>query len=516
MTLGLRDVTTASYMLSQYDSDIVLRFTQAAIVTIPSDVTAPLPVGMQFAIESFVSSVTGVGEPGVFIRGTDRHVVGPLRTGVFVKMASNEWLMSVGEGGKSDGTVPLPPTMKTVTPGGGELTVTWDAPVDDGGHSILNYVLEYSQNQTTWLSYPTKYGPQDRSGTIEGLSKGVTYYVRGIAVNEKGPSDPSNVVSGVPTQPFNNAQGGDVTYYTEGSSKFKLHTFRGSGQFTVLQNAGLPWRILCVGSGGYGSSAGGGGGGVNSTMSASCTPGVYNCNVGGGNGGLTWIQNPAGANFFQATGGAQGAGGFGNYNEGGVPGGGRGGATYEFGPDGTGDYGRPGSTSAVSGVNTYYGGGGGGMCWNCLRGKCGPGGAGGGGRSAGIEIGGNGESGAPNSGGGGGGTQGGSGGGGAAGVIMFAYEVDPTKNYADEAPAERGTYSVGHVDPDTLQVAWVESVYDYPTLMLNGAGKQMIQVVSSSSNMAWVGAAYDPQTGLFEKPQYVVPESTGACVECGE
>lgn len=511
MTLALKDVSEVQYTLSPYDADIVLRFYQSSQLTIPSDVSANFPLGMQFAVECFAGSVVVVPGQGVFIRGTDRPVVGPLRTGVFCKIGASEWLMSVGEGGKSDGTVPLPPTLKSVTPGGGLLKFTWDAPIDDGGHSITNYVAEYSQDQKTWISWPTKYGPNDRSGSIEGLTKGVTYYIRLVAVNEKGPSDPSNVMSGAPTQPFNNATGGEISYYTEGASKFRLHTFRGSGQLTVLQNAGLPWRILCVGSGGTGA---GGGGGVNSVMDGSCAPGVYTCNVGGGSSALSWIQNPTGANFLQATGGGTGAGGCGSYNEGGQPNGARGGATVCGGPNDRGGDAANGPQSSVPGTPTYFGGGGGGVCYNCLDSYPGRGGLGGGGNSSSGREGGA-RSGTPNTGGGGGGNQGGEPGYGASGVIMFAYEVDPAVTYEDEFVAASDPVSVAHVDPDTLTVTWIESVVKDASVLTNRAGKQLIHVPMSSGNMAWVGCAYDPGTGLFEKWPQIVPLRSKPCGKCG-
>jgi len=261
------------------------------------------------------------------------------------------------------------------------------------------------------------------------------------------------------------ATGGTVT--TDGN--FKVHTFTGSGNFTVTQ-AGAPFEVLMVagGGGGGGSTGGGGGaGGLIYNTNVTLTESVYSLVVGAGGAGgpnqgaavsgndstgfsLTAIGGGRGAFSNPSTsglagnggsgGGAQmyegrgnvtpGSGTAGQGNSGGIGyngavdgvAGGGGGAGFAGGnaaaSGGTGKGGN-GLSIAISGTATYYAGGGGAQVGT---GVAGAGGLGGGG------AGWNGSFGSPgtvNTGGGGGGAwnyAGGSGGGaGGSGIIIVRY-----------------------------------------------------------------------------------------------
>ncbi len=67
--------------------------------------------------------------------------------------------------------------------GNGNVTVSWDAPLDDGGTPITGYVIEYVHALIGNLAYP---GAEDRSWLITGLTNGWEYSFRVQAVNMVG------------------------------------------------------------------------------------------------------------------------------------------------------------------------------------------------------------------------------------------------------------------------------------------------------------------------------------------
>jgi len=97
-------------------------------------------------------------------------------------------------------SAPGAPTLGTVTPGGGQLTVAYTAGADNGA-PITNY--EYSLNSGAWASAASTANPL----VITGLGYGVSYTVAIRAINAAGPSpasatsDAVTTLLGVPTAP---------------------------------------------------------------------------------------------------------------------------------------------------------------------------------------------------------------------------------------------------------------------------------------------------------------------------
>ncbi len=180
-------------------------------------------------------------------------------------------------------------------------------------------------------------------------------------------SSDANAQAGYVTSVFLSATGGTITY----SGAYTIHTFTGSGTFSV--NDSVSANVLVVGGGGgAGSSfddAPGGGGGAVSETTQSLTAQSYAVTVGagGGTGGTSSFGALASANgggqgiYGAGTGGTSGSG-----YPGGDPheeaGGGGGGATGGGGGASrfVGGGGGPGLTSSISGSSVGYGGGGGG------------------------------------------------------------------------------------------------------------------------------------------------------------
>lgn len=76
---------------------------------------------------------------------------------------------------------PGPPTSLSVTPGNGQLTVTWAPPASDGGSPITGYVVDVdlSTETCTWVPGPL-------TCTVTGLQNGTFYQLRVYAVNANG------------------------------------------------------------------------------------------------------------------------------------------------------------------------------------------------------------------------------------------------------------------------------------------------------------------------------------------
>ena len=94
-----------------------------------------------------------------------------------------------GEGG-GDGPPPPPPGAVTnllVESGDGRVTLSWDAPEDDGGSAIIDY--EYRiDGKGRWIST----GSTDTTHTVTGLDSGTEYTFEVRAVNRNGESRTSS------------------------------------------------------------------------------------------------------------------------------------------------------------------------------------------------------------------------------------------------------------------------------------------------------------------------------------
>ena len=82
------------------------------------------------------------------------------------------------------GTVADAPTDLVVTPGNGEVTVSWAAPLFDGGFGITGYTATADDGNGGLFTCTTT----ELSCTIDGLTNGTTYTVSVIATNSTGDS----------------------------------------------------------------------------------------------------------------------------------------------------------------------------------------------------------------------------------------------------------------------------------------------------------------------------------------
>ena len=92
-----------------------------------------------------------------------------------------------GGGGGTSQTVPDAPMNLLLEGGDGQVTLTWEAPEDDGGSEITDY--EYRINgQGSWISI----GSTDTTTTVTGLDNDTVYTFEVRAVNRTGRSRASN------------------------------------------------------------------------------------------------------------------------------------------------------------------------------------------------------------------------------------------------------------------------------------------------------------------------------------
>ena len=263
------------------------------------------------------------------------------------------------------------------------------------------------------------------------------------------------------------ATGGTITEV----GGYRIHTFTGSGTFTVTSGSGDVEYLIVSGGGGGGGiggsngGAGGGGAGGVLTGSVSVSTGGYTVTVGsggtaessgtkggsggsssfagvtasgGGGGASSGAADNAGVSGGSGGGGrVTGTGGSGTAGQGyaggngtgsSSQGAGGGGGAGQMGANGSGTSGGKGGdglTSTISGSSVTYGGGGGGGAYG--TGTGGAGGAGGGGSAPSSR--GAGGAGSANTGGGGGGATGSgsgsayNGGAGGSGIVIIRYLI---------------------------------------------------------------------------------------------
>ena len=95
-------------------------------------------------------------------------------------------------------TVPGAPTGLTATPGSTQVTLSWTAPITNGGSAITDYVIEYSSNDgSSWTTF-TDATSTVTSATVTGLTNGTAYTFRVSAVNAAGTGATSTTTSATP------------------------------------------------------------------------------------------------------------------------------------------------------------------------------------------------------------------------------------------------------------------------------------------------------------------------------
>lgn len=94
---------------------------------------------------------------------------------------------------------PDPPTGLTAAGGqNGQIPITWNAPVSNGGSAITDYVIEYKKTaDATWTTF-VHTASIATTATLTGLTNCTSYDFRVFAVNSIGTSLVSNIASATP------------------------------------------------------------------------------------------------------------------------------------------------------------------------------------------------------------------------------------------------------------------------------------------------------------------------------
>lgn len=314
-----------------------------------------------------------------------------------MKRNSAFWLLGMGSSGSTGSVVPVAPVLTGAFGVPGAVLVTWDPTLDDGGSPLTGYPIETSLDKQSWTQVAVA-DPNATSSQIAAAA-GTELFVRVRAQSLVGKSDPSNVLSAIPTADYNNATGGKITQITQGGKTYRVHTFLASDKFTVVK-APNPFRVLVVGGGGAGagtpgygsdrsgqwySHGAGGAGGFIEQAAYVLSVGDHPVTVGGSGQDSIFgtLTAKAGGNggFIFASAGAGGSGGGGGVGEngtigsrqggagtdgqgfaGGTPigqeGGGGGGAGGPGAGEGTVNPGGPGKVSDITGTPVTYATGG--------------------------------------------------------------------------------------------------------------------------------------------------------------
>lgn len=188
-------------------------------------------------------------------------------------------------------TAPTEPQNFTATPGDGEVTLSWTAPLNDGGAEITHYEVS-SDNGATWVTASTS-----NSHTFTGLTNGTTYTFKVRAVNSAGNGAEASATA-TPIAPAQTTH--TVNFYSNGSLYTSKTVTSGStlgsnwpdsptrsgysfgGWFTGQNGAGTQYTSTTIITADvdlyakwtYNGGSGGGGGGGSSTPTTPASP-VY-------------------------------------------------------------------------------------------------------------------------------------------------------------------------------------------------------------------------------------------------
>jgi predicted secreted protein len=101
-------------------------------------------------------------------------------------------------------TLPTQPLSLVATASDVDVTLTWNAPANDGNEAITGYLIQRSTNGTTWTTIVANTNSTTRVYNDNNLAPGFTYYYRVAAINlvattaGAGFSSPYSAVSSTP------------------------------------------------------------------------------------------------------------------------------------------------------------------------------------------------------------------------------------------------------------------------------------------------------------------------------
>ena len=371
-TIPIQKKSVVEYQVVRDDMDTVIVTDVNGVYHMPND--GDIPVGSVFAVANIGASGVVEIRPqlGQVVEEEPQRFLKVGEVGTLVKIHSNFWLLSLGQGGSSAYSPGAPdaPTVSAVT----DYSWSWNEVSGSSGVAI-QYGADVSPDTVTYSIDQT-----NRVITFTGADAGVqvTFSIYGVNNDGRGLGS-DDVVATLPS--FNRMTGGsetDVTNWNGSGHTYRLHTFTSSGTLVVGYQATNTEHLLIAGGGGGRGQLGnnaqgcvggsGGAGGViwsGNSGYVSIPVGSHSISVGGGGGhggrggnttafGLTAQGGGQGGSEGGGSGGSGGSGR--NYcgNWGG-PFGGGGGTAYQGHAGATGS-GSQGSGSSGGGANVYESG----------------------------------------------------------------------------------------------------------------------------------------------------------------
>ena len=95
-------------------------------------------------------------------------------------------ILAMSPGAALAAAKPGAPTGLTATAGNGQVSLTWNAPANDGGDPITDYRVQYRKaGALTWMTFPDG-GGNDTTATVKPLVNGTSYEFRVKAKNAVG------------------------------------------------------------------------------------------------------------------------------------------------------------------------------------------------------------------------------------------------------------------------------------------------------------------------------------------
>jgi hypothetical protein len=178
--------------------------------------------------------------------------------GVYTLQFSSDWNIILTVNG-----VPVPPSAPSApqnlaaVPGNGQVSLSWTAPLSDGGAPITNYRVYRGATSKSETLVAT-IGATITTYTDTSVTNGQTYYYYVTAVNSAGESAASNEVNAKPNAPLKNltvAVKTDKTAYTRGATVTVTVTAEDSAAQTPLSGAYVTLKITRNGQTVYTGSA---------------------------------------------------------------------------------------------------------------------------------------------------------------------------------------------------------------------------------------------------------------------
>lgn len=139
--------------------------------------------------------INGSGTPAATLTGGTFN-----NKGFFLEGHSGSTLVdNVTVAGATVATVPDAPTSLTATPSSTQMALSWTAPVNNGGASISDYLVEYklATEPTTWTTFNDGVSAST-TALVTSLTNGLSYNFRVSAINIAGTGAVSNTATATP------------------------------------------------------------------------------------------------------------------------------------------------------------------------------------------------------------------------------------------------------------------------------------------------------------------------------